>query len=118
MKKHLLFGLALVLISSAAQADYSVAQFHDAKKHGDVEWEAMRFYINGLGDGLQFANSQLIHDHKELLFCQPDTLILMTDNYLQMVEAVITERKLAAEVPVGLALLIGLRNTFPCPAAK
>jgi hypothetical protein len=81
----------------------------------------MKLYISGIGEGMLWANSEATR-MKTPLYCEPEKLELVADNYLGMIDGQI--RKLSQEggatkteldnVAIGVLLLKGLEETFPC----
>jgi len=80
--------------------------------------DAMTIYLSAAGNAFEFANSALVHDKKQPLYCLPPTLSLNVDNYRTMIDKVIAETSDPSgdkQTPVELALLIAMKQTFPCP---
>jgi hypothetical protein len=81
----------------------------------------LKLYISGMGEGILWANAEATRK-KNPLYCDPDKLELVADNYIGMIDVQI--RKISqpggatkAEldgIAVGVLLLNGLKETFPC----
>jgi hypothetical protein len=96
-----------------------------------LEWEraAITMYRKGLGDGYVWVNAQLRAAKRDMLYCQPEKLILGPDNYDQILESFLHTPGIALsaltpmmfksvdDVPVGFALLQALIDAFPCGGA-
>ncbi|MBZ5611786.1 MAG: hypothetical protein LAP38_26295 [Acidobacteriia bacterium] len=88
-------------------------------------------YIKGVGDGLVWANAELLGGHRQQLYCSPKDLGLNADNYHQLLESFLPtltqmvhwpygtlKWKSVEDMPVGAVLLTALIHTFPCPQEK
>jgi hypothetical protein len=64
------------------------------------------------------ANVELALNKEKILFCQPRTLTLNADNYVNIFEKELAKLKEGeqdwADVPIEFVLLWGLEATFPC----
>ena len=82
---------------------------------------AMKLYISGVGDGLLWANAEATR-RKIPLFCEPNNLKLLVDNYIDMINSQIgrlsqpggASKSELDDLPIGMLLLKGLEGTFPC----
>ena len=76
-------------------------------------------YIQGLGDGIAWANT-IATKNNAPLYCQPEGLAINVENYIDILDRHIQAalKSLPAakvdELWIGLQLLDGLRETFPC----
>ena len=74
-----------------------------------------KMFVNGLGDGISTANTMT----GNRLFCPPDNLGLVLGNYTDILEKQIAEidkdDAKYEEIPIGILLIRGLAETFPCP---
>jgi hypothetical protein len=113
--KNVFVYLLPLLISSIATADISVSQFKESKARGSDEWGGIELYVTGLGTGFMTANAELKFEHKPLLYCQPGKLSLDTNNYVEMIEKEIAERKPDDSMWLSIVLLSALQSIFPCP---
>src|ERR1700726_1900226 len=80
--------------------------------------ETLQNYIDGVGNGLLWANSVLKAENKEPLFCNPD-LALNEDNYLALLDRQIKDGTPAKTAwrdddPIEIILLRAMQRTFPC----
>ena len=77
--------------------------------------ELMMSHIAGIGVGFEFANAQLTASGQSTLYCPPENLPLRTENYMDILDEEIKQRENIAEYDyIGMALLEGLKKTFPC----
>ena len=79
-------------------------------------------YIEGLGEGMMWANVRATFKGGQPLYCQPGKLSLGTDNYVDMIDHRIaalskslTDKELGESL-IPLLLLSALEETFPCPS--
>lgn len=114
----MVIGIVIVFsFVSIAQADCIVKQYKAMKGQ---DKEITRIYLTGVGVGTRWVNAELKHSGKPPLYCVPDELVLETDNYSRILDDEIkrTEKRLGfqktQDFPIGLLLLDGLKNTFPC----
>lgn len=102
------YSIAIVFISLlqtlTANAEVSVAMY---KKNPEI----YRNYIDGLGTGYSWANTQLALEKRKMLFCQPANLALETENYVRILNAGIRTTDVGL---IELILINQLIKTFPC----
>jgi hypothetical protein len=117
MRTLVVMACFLALGAFEARADYKVKdyKFMMASTDKNVVF-VMRTFVNGLGAGIAWANTA----SEEKLYCQPPQLALAVENYIDIINRQIakfakkeTESKLEDEY-VGLMLMMGLTETFPC----
>ncbi|MGA2958098.1 MAG: hypothetical protein ABSF48_20525 [Thermodesulfobacteriota bacterium] len=117
MRKILLTVLVLIYVlvfSSMAGATM------DVKLYGKVrETQEFKLYIKGVGFGLVVANTYMLIENKERLFCQPMNLVLETENFIRILDDEIARQELqdfkkTQETSIELLLVRGLIHTFPC----
>lgn len=70
----------------------------------------MHYYINGLGDGIQWANSGC------QLYCPPEDSILDIGDYVKILHWAIEVKgeSFKDDYPIGILLLVGLEKHYPC----
>jgi hypothetical protein len=116
-------GLVLVLIlgallyASVAEAlDYK--EYKTAKAIDGASWSSVRAFVNAVSEGFNVANRDLAGKSRPLLYCQPfalnvDTLLTILDSEIKTMEE-ITHKPLPDNMPIGVVLLSGMQDTFPC----
>jgi hypothetical protein len=57
----------LALVSTAANAEYTVKQYHDIKAAGGDAWDKLESYIVGFAYGFNYADA--MHRHTGLVLC-------------------------------------------------
>lgn len=121
-----IFIFLLFLVNSANAL--TVKQYEDTIKIKDKETQTMiKMYISGLGQGYYWANLLSKRDLKDALFCPPEEMALNFENYKNILEEEIKKTrkmilssgkkegfKSLEETPIGMILLFGLKDTFPC----
>jgi hypothetical protein len=114
MKKIIICILApLIFLSSIVNAaDFTVKKYRDVKAAGGRDWESMKIYVTGVGDGVFYANITLEVDHMPRLFCVPPLLTLYQQNYLEMLDSNIGHY--TDDQNIDAVLVIAFQNTFPC----
>jgi len=75
-------------------------------------------YLSGFESGIGWANAALTQRHDRPLYCVPATLSLTPDQILQILRDELEKVPKLATSPVGMTLLYGLKETFPCPDSK
>jgi hypothetical protein len=93
---------------------------YKAEMMSDATATLTKIYVQGLGDGITWANAAAQAEKKSAFFCQPDKLILGPQNYIDIIDQQIKERSTrmtAAKLDdswIGVLLMMGLEETFPC----
>jgi hypothetical protein len=102
-----------------ALADYTIGNYKNAIASENPERIAlMKRYLLGVGDGLSSGSV----GGKQQLFCGPEKLALTLENYINILNSRIqyldrlwgNETEKVDRRPIGLELLTGLQETFPC----
>src|SRR4029079_4845844 len=97
-----------MFFSSIAHAELTIAIWQQNKQL----WTT---HIAGIGTGLQWANTAMEQAGQNPLYCPPGKLGLTVENDQSILEDTIKRHpKLEKTTPIGLLLLIGYRETFPC----
>lgn len=78
----------------------------------------IKVHINGIVDGLQWANTAVNNRGDQRLWCQPEKLSLSVEQTIVMLKQYVAENPRNADAPIGLALLYAMRYTFPCTDEK
>jgi hypothetical protein len=106
-------ALLLLSISSVAQAeDLLVIEYKAAKNS-----PATRQWISAAGETIYSINYRLQTTGRQVLYCPPDTMRLMTENYITILELEIARQgksEMIGIYSVADILLDGLMRTFPC----
>lgn len=103
---------AVLLCGSRSYAEPTVENWIKSKN----EWV---LYVVGVGTGISWANSYLGPTHtlgQKPIYCQPGKLILEVQNDVKILDTEIQKNpNVKLDTPLGMALLLGYRTTFPCP---
>jgi len=81
--------------------------------------EGTKYYIRGLGEGMEWANTSPMMAKKRL-FCSPPNLGLSEQNFIDILNKEIEvasarySQKEFDELFIGMLLIAGLEKTFPC----
>jgi hypothetical protein len=87
-----------------------------ATKRDGANWNAMRAYLKGVGDGLLAGNVDLQHYKQPMHFCPPEHVQLNEWDYVKILDQMLKDSPNynRAGNPVAVLLTIGLRRAFPC----
>ena len=107
-------SLFISLFSITAFAEFLVKDYKQLKEN-----DAMKIYVEGLGQGFSWANVVMKKETNKSLFCQPGKLALGRDNFIRILNDEIKRQEIdrfdkTQEAPIEMILLLGLKNTFPC----
>ncbi len=76
----------------------------------------------GIGQGFLTANGMLQAKNMDLLYCQPENLVLDVENYMQIYDSMLERHGPKIEnlksATVAQVLIFGLIETFPCDRAQ
>jgi hypothetical protein len=106
----ILLGTVALVIGASANA-LTVKEFKILRNDARVT-----NYVYGVGNGMVWANTELIARHGQPLFCAPGTLVLNEENYLALLDSEIQSEKpkVKDDSPVEPVLLAALEKTFVC----
>jgi len=111
----------LSLGAPQAIAQLTVKEYQARMSPDDLNRVTMtKWYVKGLAEGMTWANINLTLRNSPPLFCLPDKLALGVDNFLDIIDRRVKQLKESGkktdDTEVGIILLGGLEDTFPCPA--
>ena len=110
--------LSGVAMAQPVKAEKTLADYNLPGAHG---LDITKTYLQGISDGLGWANATLIAAGKPALFCQPDRLGLKTDNIEDILNRYLSEHatvfRAHGDYPIGMMLLASLKEAFPCSAS-
>jgi hypothetical protein len=113
----ILFLLTMSVIQVKAEATVKKYKAEIAANGAESNW---KLYILGLGEGFKWANAMLEVHTEAPLFCPPSKLVLGMENYVDILDRKIKDRATKStqaeldDMPLGLLLLQGIREAFPC----
>jgi hypothetical protein len=109
----------LVACAAYANADMKVKDYKASLASPDGAMAA-KLFIQGLGEGIGWANAAIARTGQKALYCQPATTALDRDKFVALLDQQIKaltpggpEAQLD-EFDVALLLLQGLKEAFPC----
>ena len=104
--------LTLVLLTAHTAFTQTTVSGYDQLRNS----EGFKLYIFGVGSGLAWANSYLRQEHRDLLYCQPEELLLGQANYLQILDSAMQHLPPGTppETRLEKLLLSSLAAMFPC----
>jgi hypothetical protein len=116
--------LMLVACVPLAGAEMTVKQYHkDSHSRNEYIAGGVKMYVMGVGQGIGWANVAAAKNNAPL-YCQPSNFAINANNYIDILNKMIdtfsttTTAKELDEFPIGMLLLMGLQQTFPCRAEK
>ena len=119
---RILLILGFLAVSAVnVSADMTVKDYKKSSSGDAVAILVMKSYVQGLGDGIGWANIAATHDKKPM-YCAPQRLSLGLENFLDIINRQIdiqAKQLTQAELDdslLGLMLMLGMVETFPCPA--
>jgi hypothetical protein len=111
--------IALCLLAGLQlRADMKLKNYKHIMTSSDAaQIDLVKMFVGGLGDGISTTNT-LTGNH---LFCPPEHLGLVLANYTDILDKQVAridndDAKLQ-DIPIGMLLIKGLAETFPCPKA-
>jgi hypothetical protein len=108
----LIFSLCLLSVPACAEPD--AARFlrdYDAA----ADKRPLLAYVNGIESGMGWINATLVNQHDQPVYCSPRNLGLTADQLVDIIRKQVESTPSLATSPVGLTLLFGLKDDFPCP---
>lgn len=117
--KYLLFGL--LIFTSSVQAYPPDWRF--AGRYNEMRGEPIvKTYLFGAGEAYLVANAALEVAGRQKFYCQPATLKLTAEDYVEIFEKSLDKFRAKPEALAlldttedGMVLFYGLLDTFPCP---
>jgi hypothetical protein len=116
MRTRLVISMMLVLSALTVKGELTVKQYKE--RMASSEALNVGAYIMGLGEGIGWANAAA--GSKAPLYCQPPKLGIGAETFLNIIDRKIEalSKTMTAEqldkTFIGLLLMKGLRETFPC----
>ncbi len=115
MKRSIAIVAVIVMLSSlSAYADATVEEY-EAELKGD---ETFAIYMNGLSQGMGWANVAARERCGEALYCVPEKMVLGTEDFVRILDDYIQHRRKTGTLKpsdrIGPLLLSGLQRAFPC----
>lgn len=111
----LVFAAALLLPVASNADRISVAIYETVPQSNDL----MTAYVQGVGVGLEDANSYLEVSNQKKLFCAPEGKDL---KYRKILDAHLALNEMKEDAkplfPIDTVLLFALKSMYPCPEPK
>lgn len=76
--------------------------------------EMIDLYIGGVATGIFWSSLQIKSQGNAPLYCPPEKLAFTTGQYVSILDRYIAGQSLVPDYPVELAMLLALRDAFPC----
>jgi hypothetical protein len=110
--------LAILFFECVSAHAVTIKEYTEMKAKGDGDWAVMIAYVNGIGAGLLYANTQLLVNHAKPLYCPPQTLELNAENYLSLLDDELAKHKTSTDMYIEVVLTSAIIHAFPCPAVR
>ncbi|EIC19834.1 hypothetical protein [Thiorhodovibrio frisius] len=109
-------NLLFILLITLSSRSFSLS-IEDYDKERGISSDKLDVFISGLGQGYFWSNVILAADKKNTLYCQPQTLILTTEDYLAIIDKQLAKHRKnwGTDVSIEMILFLGLAATYPCP---
>jgi hypothetical protein len=108
-------GLWIVASAVPAHAEMSAKDLISEYRAGN-QWTAV--FILGIENGLGWEESYQDENGGVAIFCQPGKLALTVEQDVDITSRYVAANPKSAEYPFGMALLLAMKDTFPCKPAK
>ena len=106
--------ITLMLVSFTSSADAMTVIFKDYKAATSDEKAFYYLYLDGVREGIVELNVVLEEKRQQPLFCLPERLELTIEQAEDIMMRQAQKMTDPDQLPIGLLLVQGLQNTFPC----
>jgi hypothetical protein len=106
--------ITLMLVSLTSSADAMTVIFKDYKAATSDEKAFYYLYLDGVREGIVELNVVLEEKRQQPLFCLPERLELTIEQAEDIMMRQAQKMTDPDQLPIGLLLVQGLQNTFPC----
>jgi hypothetical protein len=116
MKYLVIIGCVVFgLCSAATKADAITVRLDDYRNPKSPESKAFNgLYLDGVKEGLIISSLDQKQFGQVPLFCIPPNLAMTVEQAEDIMMRFANKRNLQGNMPIGVALLGGLEETFPC----
>jgi hypothetical protein len=113
MQRHLVVIIPVFLTLAFSTASAQTVRLEQYQHPSEPKFEVFnKLYLAGVRDGLIAYSVR--QDAKDRLFCLPPTMVLTTEQAEDIMLRFAEKRQLPGNIAIGLPLLAGLKETFPC----
>jgi hypothetical protein len=114
--KHLIIASVVLGSCIAATTAEAITVTLDSYRHPkNAEFKSFNsLYLDGVKEGLIISSLDQKYLGQAPLFCIPSNLAMTVDQAEDIMMRFADKKNLKATTPVGIALLGGLEDTFPC----
>ena len=112
IKRVMIAAIAVCVVSSANALTVRFKQYINPSDETAHEFD--KLYLDGVSDGLITLNVALRQEGKTPLFCLPPKMALTTEQADDILRREAKKIVPSDDMPIGIVLLAGLRETFPC----
>jgi len=113
MQRHLVVLIPVFLTLASGTASAQTVRLDQYQHPSEPKFKVFnKLYLAGVRDGLIAYSVR--QDAKDRLFCLPPTMVLTTEQAENIMLRFAEKKQLPGNTPIGLPLLGGLAETFPC----
>jgi hypothetical protein len=113
MIRRLVIALMLIGVASSANAATIPLKGYKSPKNAD-EKAFMQMYLDGVREGIVELNVVMRAEGRQPLFCLPGKLALTVEQAEDIMMRQAQKMTDSDTSPIGLLLIEGLMDTFPC----
>ena len=107
--------ITLMLVSLTSSADAMTVIFKDYKAAANKDEKAFYYlYLDSVREGIVELNVIPKKNRQQPLFCLPEKLELNVEQAEDIIMRQAQKMTDPDQLPIGLLLVQGLQNTFPC----
>ena len=115
MLRGMIVAVMLFSLGSGASASGMTLLFKDYKAPQDeTEKFLYEMYFDGVTEGVRELNVVMQAEGRQPLFCQPQKLALTVEQAEDIMMRTAQAMTNPDTTPIGILLILGLRETFPC----
>lgn len=104
--------LSMLLFSLPLCGDAEGLELQDYERNKGNE--QVELYLNGVAKGIFWSSLHGERQGNASLYCHPDNIALTSSQYISILDRYIAGQSLVPDYPVELAMLLALRDAFPC----
>jgi hypothetical protein len=110
MRRSVIGLVGCIFLATEANAEATAKEFLSSPPSDLKEMLA-----GVLGLGFYWSNTFLEADGGKPMYCPPQKLAITSQQYMEILRQHVQENPQSGDQPAGYAMLLALRDTFPCP---
>jgi hypothetical protein len=109
--------ICFLLLPSAVHAEMSFNELLRLYAEGDSDSKALvKRIIESNENGMSWMNSFLTFNGEQAVYCPPSNVAFSGEQVMDIVKREIKTTADLGNQPYGLAILLAMRKSYPCPA--